>query len=91
MLSDRHLEITLREKGRPEWSDRVRRGQHGLFRPDELERPVQTRGKAETHEGGTFFPSSTVQGWGAGVVLRGNGEIQIFRVDAILCSDNMDC
>ena len=91
MLSDRYPEITLREQGRPQWSDRVRLGQHGLFRPDELERPVQTWGKAEKSEGEGFVQTSTVQGWRAGLVLHGNCEKPVFRVDAIRCSDSTDC
>ena len=91
MLSDRYPEITLREQGRPQRSDRVRLGRHGLFRPDELERPVQTWGKAEKHEGEAFVPSSTVQGWRAGVLLHWNCEKTVFRVDPIRWSDNRDC
>ena len=62
-----------------------------MFTPDELERPVQTWGKAEKREGEGFVPTSTVQGWGTGVVLHGNCEKPVFRVDAIRWSDNTDC
>ena len=61
-----------------------------MFPPDELERPVQTWGKAEKREGEGFVPSSTVQGWGAGVLLYGNREKPVFRVDAIRWSDSRD-
>ena len=51
---------------------------------------MQTWGKAEKHEGELFVPTSTVQGWRAGVVLHGNCEKPVFRVDAIRWSDSRD-
>ena len=62
-----------------------------MFPPDELERPVQAWGKAEKREGEAFVQSSTGQGWRAGVVVHGNCEKPVFRVDAIRWPDSTDC
>ena len=62
-----------------------------MFPPDELERPVQTWGKAEKREGEASVPTSTVQGWRAGVLLHRNCEKTVFRVDAIRWPDSTDC